>query len=553
MTWPTLLDRRGFVFVLVAAWALAYLPNLGLRTLRLEEGRRATPAREMLASGDFIRPTIYGKTYLSKPPLYYWMVAAVGTILGEVNPLAVRIPSALAALGCALIAYRFARQTLDRRTRALAALFVLSSAALLDKGTLGEIDATLCLFIAAAFRFWWDGNGVEKQTIASWILTGTMLGIAVMLKGPAGPAIFYLTIGAYLIWAGRWRRLFTVGQFVCVLLTILPAAIWIAALINRGIISLSDLLVVWRVQLGGDYAAASIADPGGQLDRIVDHYLNFPLPVLGLLLPGILWLPFALSRRWSISHGLPDNLRRFLLCGVIGPSLTFYLYPESRPRHVMAAFFAMAILASVVVTALTIRPGRMVRWAHSLALTTCLVPMALAAIGFVITMSFRPLAFPWAALELLTGTAWSWLALRITRKTPPEFGALSLAATIVGVPLAAWFIFNSAVIPWKAPTNSARGAEELSSKLPAGAVVYTTRTFPTKGDRYFNLQFHLAKNIRAADGLDVLKKAIPCLAVVTPEERKELDSAGWMVEEIGRIGGTPGAPPEVHVIRLGDP
>src|SRR5207248_10095383 len=121
MTWTTLLHRRGFVFVLVAVWALAYLPNLGLRTLRLEEGRRATPAREMLASGDFVRPTIYGETYLSNPPLYYWMTAAVGAILGEVTPLAVRIPSVLAALGCALIAYRFAPRSLDRPTRSLAA------------------------------------------------------------------------------------------------------------------------------------------------------------------------------------------------------------------------------------------------------------------------------------------------------------------------------------------------------------------------------------------------------------------------------------------------
>src|SRR5262245_5296512 len=201
MNCPRLLDSRGFVFVLLAVWGLAYLPNLGTRTLRLEEGRRATPAHEMLVSGDFIRPTLYGQTYLSKPPLYYWMVAAVGAILDEVTPLAVRIPSVLAALGCALVAYRFAPQTLDRRTRALASLFGLASAAVLDKGTLGEIDATLCFFVAAALKFWWDGNRPEGETTAGWALTGTMLGMAAMLKGPAGPAIFYLTIVPYLIWA----------------------------------------------------------------------------------------------------------------------------------------------------------------------------------------------------------------------------------------------------------------------------------------------------------------------------------------------------------------
>lgn len=550
MTWPTLLDRRRFLIVIVAVWAFAYMPNLGLRTLRLEEGRRATPAREMLASGDYVRPTIYGETYLSKPPLYYWMVAAVGALLGEVTPLAVRIPSVLAALGCALIAYRFAPRSLDRPTRSLATLFVLSSAALLDKGTLGEIDATLCFFIAAAFKFWWDGNRADRQKFWSWVLTGAMLGIAVMLKGPAGPTIFYLTIVPYLLWQRRWRVLLSLGHFVCLALTLLPAAAWVIALQSRGVISLADLLVIWRVQLGGDYAAAALSDPEGQWNRIIDHYFSFPLPIVGLLLPAVLWLPFALSRRWTTAQGVPEDLRRFLLCGVLVPCLVFYLYPESRPRHVLAAFFLMAILASLIVARFGAMWGTALR---KIALVLSLVPMALTIIAFLLTVSERLTAVPWAMLVLLIGTIWSLALLRISRNTPVEFGALSFALSIVAMPLAAWFVFNSVVVPWKAPTNSARGAEALSRRLPPGEIVYTTRVFPTKGDRYFNLQFHLAKSIRAADDLDQLKKGAPCVAVVTPEERAELESANWIVEEVGRFGGNPGAPPEVHVIRLHPP
>src|SRR4051812_50216524 len=68
------LDRRWFAIVLIGMWAVAYLPHLGTRDLRLEEGRRATVAREMLASGDFVRPTLYGDTYLHKPPLFPWLL-----------------------------------------------------------------------------------------------------------------------------------------------------------------------------------------------------------------------------------------------------------------------------------------------------------------------------------------------------------------------------------------------------------------------------------------------------------------------------------------------
>src|SRR3954447_8329434 len=193
------LDGRRFVPVLVVVWALAYLPNLGARDLRLEEGRRATVAREMLASGDFVRPTLYGDTYLHKPPLFPWLVAAAGAILGGVSPLAARLPSALAALGCALVARRFAPDVLDRRTRNLAALLTLGTATLLDKGTLGEIDATLCLLVAGALKCWWDGDRPDGQTSGSWLSVGLLLGAAGLLKGPAGPALFYLTVGPFLV------------------------------------------------------------------------------------------------------------------------------------------------------------------------------------------------------------------------------------------------------------------------------------------------------------------------------------------------------------------
>ena len=368
MSWSRLFESRGFLLVLTAAWALAYLPNLGTRTLRLEEGRRATPAREMLAASDYVRPTLYGDTYLSKPPLFYWLVAIVGSLLGEVNPIATRIPSVIAALGCALVAYRFAPESLDRKTRALAALFVLSSATMLEKGTLGEIDATLCFLVGLILKVWWDGNGPEGQSSWSWAQVGLLLGMTGLLKGPAGPAIFYLTIGPYLIWAGRWRRLVSFGHLVCVLLAAMPAAAWVAMLLKHGVIPASDLVALWFVQLGTDHAAEAIADPSGQMAHLLRHYFEFPVLVAGRFFPAVLWLPFALRRRWVVEREVPNNVWRFLVCAVLGPLVVIYLYPESRPRHLMPVNFAAAMLASVVVSAMARMPGRWAVRNHATAM-----------------------------------------------------------------------------------------------------------------------------------------------------------------------------------------
>src|SRR5262249_32807760 len=73
---------RAWVVVIVVLWAAAYLPALSARDLRGEEGRRAIPAREMLQSGDFILPTLFGDPYLNKPPLHFWIIGAVGAMRG---------------------------------------------------------------------------------------------------------------------------------------------------------------------------------------------------------------------------------------------------------------------------------------------------------------------------------------------------------------------------------------------------------------------------------------------------------------------------------------
>jgi 4-amino-4-deoxy-L-arabinose transferase-like glycosyltransferase len=549
MSWSALLDRRGFVFVLVAAWALAYLPHLGTRTLRLEEGRRATPAREMLASGDFIRPTLYGDTYLNKPPLFYWLVAATGSVLGGVSPPAVRFPSVLAALGCALVALRFAPDRLDRRTRALAASFVLASATLLDKGTLGEIDACLCLVVAAALKCWWDGNRPDRQTARSWVAVGVLLGVAGILKGPAGAALFYLTVGPFLVWQGRWRRLLTVGHFGCVTLAVLPGAAWVAVLFDRGVVSAPDLLRQWGNQLG---AAGILADTGDRTTAFVTHYGEFPLHLLGMLFPAVLWLPFGLRRRWAEPHGVPEDLRRFLVCGVVVPCVAFYFYAESRPRHLMPAYFPAAILAATTVAARARGATRSAIPLNSFGLLLALIPVVAGAMGVTLAAWAYPDGLPAAVVCLAVGVLWSMAAVRITLQTPPEDGQLTSAATLIGAVLSVWFVVNAVVVPWRAPHSPTRVAlRAVEGSLAPGEPLYTTRTFPSTGEGYYNLQFHLAADVRSAD-VSALTRAAPCAAVVTPTERDLLELSGLRVEELGRPA-VRGGPPKVHLIRLSRP
>jgi 4-amino-4-deoxy-L-arabinose transferase-like glycosyltransferase len=101
--------------LLSALGALLFLPSFAAEGLDDEEGRRAVPAREMVESGDWILPRVFGEPYLNKPPLYFWSVAAASSVTGGVNEAATRLPSVLATIATALASYLYGRRAWGAR------------------------------------------------------------------------------------------------------------------------------------------------------------------------------------------------------------------------------------------------------------------------------------------------------------------------------------------------------------------------------------------------------------------------------------------------------
>src|SRR3954468_12211974 len=86
---------RRTLAALFAIFAVSVLGTLGLRPLyKADESRYAEIPREMVASGDWITPRLYGFKYFEKPPLQYWTTAAFFSVLGE-NDWVARLWTAL--------------------------------------------------------------------------------------------------------------------------------------------------------------------------------------------------------------------------------------------------------------------------------------------------------------------------------------------------------------------------------------------------------------------------------------------------------------------------
>jgi 4-amino-4-deoxy-L-arabinose transferase-like glycosyltransferase len=106
-------DRLGGLSVLCLTLlsGLALLPGVGsARRLTYHEAFVAQGAREILDSGNWANPSIGGLPWLEKPPLPWWLVAALGHCVGHVNEAVARLPSAIAAtvlvLGVAVVPTR---------------------------------------------------------------------------------------------------------------------------------------------------------------------------------------------------------------------------------------------------------------------------------------------------------------------------------------------------------------------------------------------------------------------------------------------------------------
>ncbi len=186
----------------LAAFACAALfLFLGSRGLNEpDEGRYGEIAREMVASGDWLLPTLNGIPHFQKPPLLFWATAASIRVFG-VNEWAARLPSALAALGIVGLTYWIGALLFERRTGLAAALILLSMVEFFALARLLTPDMLMTFWITAAIGCLIK-RGRDGGRIWAWLFFVAM-GLGFMTKGPMG---FIVPIAAALSWQSARRR-----------------------------------------------------------------------------------------------------------------------------------------------------------------------------------------------------------------------------------------------------------------------------------------------------------------------------------------------------------
>src|SRR5579885_492774 len=182
--------------VLLLAGFCAFLFFYGLGAFGLigaDEPRYAQVAREMLDWHDWVTPTLDGRAWLEKPPLYYWQAMLVYSVIG-VSDTAARIPSAIDATLIVLAIYFFFRK-LRPGVQTDAALIAASSAGIVGFARAASMDIGLTSTFTIAMLAWWAWRESSSRLYLAAFFVFIALGM--LAKGPVAPFLAAVVITVY--------------------------------------------------------------------------------------------------------------------------------------------------------------------------------------------------------------------------------------------------------------------------------------------------------------------------------------------------------------------
>ena len=309
----------------------------GNRVLTYHEVVFAEPAKEMLATGDWIIPRIGGVPFLDKPPVPAWLIATSMTLFGSEAEWVVRFPSVVSACLTALMIAAMGARWFGQRIGLIAGLVQLTSYYMLQLARLGECDIQLITAVCGAMCSFAlaSVDSPHGRSTARWLPWTFYLGagLAFLIKGPRGPGFIFAGCLLFLLinQDARGLRFF---------FNPLGLAIFALCLLPYPLVAYARHPPFWDAWLLHNFGRFK-GDMGGHKPMF---YYFYHLPLV--LLP---WFPFV---AWTLVRGLRQGLHveplwRFAVCWLT-PGFTVLSLASFQSKHYLAPLLpAMSIAAAV--------------------------------------------------------------------------------------------------------------------------------------------------------------------------------------------------------------
>ncbi|HXG28526.1 MAG TPA: glycosyltransferase family 39 protein [Nevskiales bacterium] len=193
--------RRLLLLVLALA-ALSTARGVVQAPVDVHEAYVLETAQQMLERDDWIVPYFNERPRLNKPPLNYWLTAALARASGQshVRPWHGRLPSALAGVGLVLLALLLGARLFGRETGLLAGLMLATSNGYISHAADARPEMLYAFLCTLGLTGFITAQQLpDRSAHQAWLVRGMWLAyaLAILAKGPQIPGMFLVAGAVY--------------------------------------------------------------------------------------------------------------------------------------------------------------------------------------------------------------------------------------------------------------------------------------------------------------------------------------------------------------------
>ena len=400
---------RTLLLALPLAYFLYFFGLTRAGLLGPDEPRYAAISREMVRSGDWVTPRLWGESWFEKPALLYWMQGAAFRA-GLNEDLAPRLPVALTSVAFLIFFYWILRREFGDPAAVFSTVILATSAGWLSLSHIGVTDLPMSAAFSAGMLI--SLAWLERGERRSLPLAAALLGLAVLAKG-----LVPLVLTLPLAWMGRRRLLDWFRPSVMAAFAVVALPWYVLCFLRNGWPFVQKFF--WEHQVER-FSTTTLAH--GQP-------FWFFLPVIvAALFPWIPALALLIGRTLY-----SDSRRRFLLLWAVFGFIFFSAAQNKLPSYVLPLVPALAALMGVALA-----EDKRARWVlvATAALLVFLGPIAAmlpeALAAGISRSTVPPFHWMWLLPALACGAVW-YLDAAVHRGAAVALLATAIAAGAVAI------------------------------------------------------------------------------------------------------------------------
>lgn len=332
-------EKRDFLLLLTFGAIILFAANWSLTVTDPVESNYALTAKEMLASGDYVSPRIFGNYWYDKPAFFYWEMIVSCMIFG-VNEFALRFPAAVMGLFSLSLLYFFTRRLYGHRTALLAGGLFASSVSFWYVGKAVITDMTLFFFMSATMVSFYLGYESKKRAL--YYAAFFFAGLAVLTKGPIGFLLPGLLLLVYLVLRKDAKELLRLHWGGGMLLFLLVGGSW--------------YYIMYKLH-GADFLGTFFGTHNFLRATVSEHprddvwYYYILLFFAGFFPWSIVFVLRTAKRLWQekgalLRRAFEERDTLFLLVWALGTILVYQCMATKYPTYTFPSIFPIAILAA---------------------------------------------------------------------------------------------------------------------------------------------------------------------------------------------------------------